>query len=228
MTKKASQTKDKKKAAYEKALVIYNRMNKIKERSRATLIICPLSTIVSWEDQIKEHWGGDVQVIGGVGSIQATPSIAPSGNSTALLGDGTLNPELLNTDAPKSELQSRQPTPMFNNSNKRGRPIRVYIYHGASRRLDAQFISQFDIVITTYSTLSSEYSKQNKATNSDTTEDDEGISSDSGVVEIDEAGNPLIKKKPKSAKRKKPFIPGDLCSPLQAIHWFRVVLDEAQ
>jgi hypothetical protein len=226
LTKKAT-TKDKKKAAYEKAMLEYNRLSKIKERSRATLIVCPLSTIVSWEEQIKDHWGGEVQVVGGVGSTQAAPSVTPA-SSSVQIGDGSLQLESLHLEAPKSDQQSRQPTPIAHNGNKKGRPIRVYVYHGASRRLEPQFIANFDIVITTYSTLSSEYSKQCKTGPADTTEDDEGISSDSGVVEVDDAGNVLSRKKAKPAKRKRPFVPGDICSPLQAIHWFRVVLDEAQ
>ena len=232
--KKLSISKEKKKAAYEKAMAKYSRMSRIKHKTKATLIICPLSTIVSWEDQIKDHWGGDVTVVGGVGSAPAAPP-TPSAASTSTaatstpLGDfmmeGFLLPDYKPAEGQQSAQPSRQPSPMPFTSNKRGRPIRVYVYHGACRRMDAQFISQFDVVITTYSTLSSEYSKQTRAV-PDLDEDD-GISSDSGIVEVDEAGNPIAKKKGK-ARRKKPFVSGDLSSPLQAIHWFRVVLDEAQ
>ena len=40
--------------------VQYARACRIKMKSRATLIICPLSTVVNWEDQFKEHWRGEV------------------------------------------------------------------------------------------------------------------------------------------------------------------------
>jgi len=221
--KKLTISKEKKKAQYEKELAKYTRMSKIKHKTRATLIVCPLSTIVSWEDQIKDHWGGHVKVVGGVGSTP-TPIAAtftPPGDS---MPENGLLLDSKPFEGPQSAQPSRPPSPQP--ANKRGRPIRVYVYHGACRRMDAQFISQFDVVITTYSTLSSEYSKQTRAANPDL-DDDEGVSSDSGIFEVDEAGIPVAKKKGK-AKRKKPFIPGDCCSPLQAIHWFRVVLDEAQ
>lgn len=219
--KKLSLTKEKKKAMHEKAVAEYNRMTRIKEKTKATLIVCPLSTIVSWEDQIKDHWGGDVTVIGGVGSNPPPPASVASSvtgdmSDLTLLSDGRLS------EAPRSTQPSRQPSPV---SGKKGQPIRIYIYHGASRRADPQYISKFDIVITTYSTLSSEYSKQMRAANPDA-EDEEGVSSDSGIIELDENGNAVPKKKAKS-RRKRAFTPGDCGSPLQAIYWFRVVLDEA-
>ncbi|BEI89113.1 uncharacterized protein CcaverHIS019_0204750 [Cutaneotrichosporon cavernicola] len=41
------------------------RRSQITKRSKATLLVCPMSTITNWEDQIKEHWDGDVEVVGG-------------------------------------------------------------------------------------------------------------------------------------------------------------------
>lgn len=213
----------------------YNRLTRVKEKSRATLIICPLSTIVSWEEQIRDHWGGEVTVVGGVGTgnISSSGPISSTGIASDFTSDGMLTdgrmseaPSLGVSEAPgtKSAQPSRYATPTT--VSKRGRPIRVYVYHGASRRLDPHFIATFDVVITTYSTLSSEYSKQMRSNVMDV-DDEDGVSSDSGILEIDELGNPIAKKKGK-AKRKKPFVPGDSCSPLQAIYWFRVVLDEAQ
>ncbi|KAG8844434.1 hypothetical protein FRC20_003537, partial [Serendipita sp. 405] len=138
--KKLSITKEMKKAMHDKALAKYNRMSRIKEKTRATLIVCPLSTIVSWEDQLKDHWGGDVTIVGGIGS-GVPPSVAPSSSSAApsMLGDASS-----------------------------------------------------DIFMT----------------------------SESRASEAPPSAQP-------SRQRKRAFTPGDCCSPLQAIYWFRVVLDEA-
>src|SRR6266540_3806110 len=46
----------------------YARQCRIKVKSRATLIICPLSTVSNWEDQFREHWKGEVTVVGGGGA----------------------------------------------------------------------------------------------------------------------------------------------------------------
>src|SRR5258707_916923 len=86
-TSKTSATKAKLKAIYTKKLIEYNRLSLLKERSRATLIVCPLSTLVTWEDQFKEHWGGEVQVVGGVNSsasVSTASSQAPTPLSTGL------------------------------------------------------------------------------------------------------------------------------------------------
>src|ERR1700761_5940102 len=45
----------------------YARQIRVKTRSRATLVICPLSTVANWEDQFKEHWRGAVSIVGGSG-----------------------------------------------------------------------------------------------------------------------------------------------------------------
>ena len=39
-------------------------------------------------------------------------------------------------------------------------PLCVYLYHGNARRLDTTFLADFDVVITTYSTLATEYPEQ--------------------------------------------------------------------
>lgn len=68
--------------------------------SKATLIVCPLSTISNWEDQIAQH------VIRG--------------------------------------------------------SIKVYVFHGPHRRSDVGFLSQFDVILTTYNVLSLEYTREIK------------------------------------------------------------------
>lgn len=206
-----------KRVSHEKVAEQHSRLSKLKEKSGATLIVCPLSTIVGWEDQIREHWGGDVSVVGGVGTVISSSSL----NSGTVTESSSVSGEQPDSTPPMSTVSNTLKLPL-----KRGTPIRVYVYHGAYRCPDPSFLANFDIVLTTYSTLSTEYSKQCRAANTDI-EDDDGISSDSAVVEI-ENGQPVARKKPKGAKRKKPLQIGECFSPLQAIHWFRVVLDEAQ
>ena len=45
---------------YQKLEAEHTRACRIKVKSRATLIICPLSTVANWEDQFREHWKGEV------------------------------------------------------------------------------------------------------------------------------------------------------------------------
>ncbi|KAH7877322.1 uncharacterized protein C8R40DRAFT_1182079 [Lentinula edodes] len=86
----------------EKMASEFVRASRIKIKSRATLIICPLSTVANWEDQFKDHWKGEVFVIGGAGGC--TPAMSSSqcsstpGSSSAqpmaLLGDVKMNKKL--------------------------------------------------------------------------------------------------------------------------------------
>jgi SNF2 family DNA or RNA helicase len=97
-------------------------------------------------------------------------------------------------------------------------------------------LADFDAVITTYATLASEFSKQNRSiANAEADEEEEEGSSDGGGVEIDERGNPVLKlpKAKRQALKRKKFgisVNGgvEATSALQTIHWYRVVLDEAQ
>jgi len=200
----------------------YARTCRIKAKSRATLIICPLSTVSNWEDQFREHWRGEVFVIGGNGGPCVVPSVLfhnSNSSQTAMQVD----------EKPDVEKSKR---------TREGRPLRVYIYHGNARRPDPAFLADFDAVITTYATLASEYSKQNRSLMTAEDEEDDGVSSEGiGGVDIDEHGNQVLRlPKPKKTglKRKKSSIitPGsnlvETPSALQSIHWFRVVLDEAQ
>ncbi|KAJ7654995.1 SNF2 family DNA-dependent ATPase [Mycena polygramma] len=205
---KAARTQDKLDAEHARA-------SRIKTRSRASLIICPLSTVSNWEDQFREHWRGEVMVVGGAGGcVPATPSQA--------MAQALSQPSMFTEDTKQSRVRD-------------GSPLRVYIYHGNARKPDPAYLADFDAVITTYATLASEFSKQNKSMASaevDDDDDDDG-SSDGGGVEVDERGNQVLKlPKPKKGgmKRKKSgFFNGtvEAVSALQSIHWFRVVLDEA-
>ncbi|KAH7930552.1 hypothetical protein BV22DRAFT_1078743 [Leucogyrophana mollusca] len=213
---KASKAQDKAEAEYARAC-------RIRAKSRATLIICPLSTVSNWEDQFREHWRGEVTVVGGGGmscSAASCPPLPQSGAQTPLQSS---TPQAV-PDAESKQTRLRQ-----------GKPLRVYVYHGNARRPDTAFLADFDAVITTYATLASEYSKQNRSiASADADEDDDSSDNGFGGVDIDERGNQVLRlPKPKRAgmKRKKSCssFPGatEATSALQTIHWFRVVLDEA-
>ena len=201
----------------------YARACRIKAKSRATLIICPLSTVSNWEDQFREHWKGEVSVIGGSGGSCIPP---PSSTSSQSTGISTQTSMQVDEDEKKP------------GRKREGRPLRVYIYHGNARRPDPSFLADFDAVITTYATLASEFSKQSRSLMAATEEEEEeeGASSEGlGGVDIDERGNQVLRlPKPKKTgiKRKKAAMlannPAEIPSALQSIHWFRVVLDEAQ
>ncbi|KIO08431.1 hypothetical protein M404DRAFT_997356 [Pisolithus tinctorius Marx 270] len=204
----------------DKAEAEYARACRIKAKSRATLIICPLSTVSNWEDQFREHWRGDVFVVGGGGvSCSAAVSVSASGSST---------PPASQTPSTQFEMTGSAKCHRL----REGRPLRVYIYHGNARRPDIAFLADFDAVITTYATLASEYSRQNRKTVSTEADDDDDGSSDGGLGGND-TDSGVTRAKPKRAgmKRKKScFTLGgstEATSPLQMIHWFRVVLDEA-
>ncbi|QRW12247.1 hypothetical protein RhiLY_11246 [Ceratobasidium sp. AG-Ba] len=207
------------------------RAARLKTTSRATLIVCPLSTVANWEDQFKDHWAGEVVIVGGTGGgtvmpAQPMPNGAPGFQPHAMISG---------------------------NPHAGAERIRVYVYHGPSRRPDPAYLADFDAVITTYSTLAVEYSRQVKSlepirqaqaqAHEEEEEDDDDDdasdsgSSDGGIEEIDQYGEVINggsggrRKVKKGVKRKKPgamFTVGpEATSPLQSVRWFRIVLDEA-
>jgi len=205
---------------HEKMEAVYSRASRLKAKSRATLVVCPLSTVSNWEDQFREHWRGEVSVFGGSGG-----TCLPSTPSQSLL-QSSLSFGAVDTQPEVKVGRVRQ-----------GTHLRVYVYHGNARRPDPTFLADFDAVITTYATLASEFSKQNRgATTADDEDDDCNSSEGVGGVDIDEHGNQVLrlpKTKKGGLKRKKPSALAcngtpETISPLQSIHWFRVILDEAQ
>jgi SWI/SNF-related matrix-associated actin-dependent regulator of chromatin subfamily A3 len=195
------------------------RASRIKTKSRATLIVCPLSTVANWEDQFREHWRGEVTVVGGAGGVSA-PLASHAHTSLQSSVSADIKP---NTNTPIARARE-------------GRHLRVYVYHGNARRPEPDFLADFDAVITTYATLASEFSRQNRSiASADVDDDEEDGSSDGGGIDIDERGNQVLrlpKAKKAGLKRKKSGLLGnstiESSSPLQSIHWFRVVLDEAK
>ena len=224
VTLEPTNAKGKAKAAreHDKLEAEYIRACRIKTRTRATLIVCPLSTVVNWEEQFREHWRGEVVVVGGGGG-----TCAPISQATVQ------EPSPSPWSTPTSQAESKPDIKSTAGRVREGRPLRVYVYHGNSRRPDPAFLADFDAVITTYSTLAIEFSKQCKSGTSADDEEEEGDGNSSeGIIETDERGNPVIKlpKAKKVKKRKKGICPSaaEASSPLQSVHWFRVVLDEAQ
>ncbi|PCH33927.1 hypothetical protein WOLCODRAFT_135395 [Wolfiporia cocos MD-104 SS10] len=240
----ASSSKSKAKGSREteKHQAEFSRMSRLKTKSRATLIICPLSTVVNWEDQFREHWRGEVTVVGGAGgancSTTSTPQAATSQASTPQLGASVLftfsSTPPSSQATPSGQATPSEPEKPVLGRKREGTPLRIYVYHGNARRPDPTFLADFDAVITTYSTLASEFSKQIRSVAPAEDDDDEDNSSD-GNLDVDEKGDNILKlAKPKKAgakkRKKRNGIPNgctEASSPLQCIYWFRVVLDEA-
>lgn len=220
----------------EKLEAEYTRLARIKVRSRATLIVCPLSTVVNWEDQFKEHWAGEVQITGGSGANCVPQEPAAAGDTKPTDGPVCTPCDSHDNSDPSS---STQPRNASNSKSQTCSPLRVYIYHGNARRPDPSFLADFDAVITTYATLASEYSKQMKSLvpaepeenlNDECADGSGQSSSQNPENDTDECKLQTVLKK--GVKRKKAFClmngTSELSSPLQSLHWFRVVLDEAQ
>ncbi|KEP49229.1 SNF2 family DNA-dependent ATPase [Rhizoctonia solani 123E] len=222
-----AQDPNKDKAKSRTAVEDAQRAARLKTTSRATLIVCPLSTVANWEDQFKDHWAGEVVIVGGSPGGQVMPA-QPMPNGQPGFAPHAVISGSAHTGAER---------------------IRVYVYHGPSRRPDPAYLADFDAVITTYSTLAVEYSRQVKslepiraaqvqARQEEDDEDDDDGESDSassdGIEETDQYGEVISssrKKVKKGVKRKKPgamFTVGpEATSPLQSVNWFRIVLDEA-
>jgi SWI/SNF-related matrix-associated actin-dependent regulator of chromatin subfamily A3 len=206
------------------------RQDRLQVRSRATLLICPLSTVSNWEEQIRDHWKGKVHVVGG-GSSSVKEGKKVDKNALPEKGD-----------------------------------LKVYVYHGNSRKNDLEFLADFDVVITTFSVLQTEYSKQCKTAVGEqaylagttakgnpskkaaapaqvatpgasdaSMEDDDAMEVDGGKEKPEVRAERLAiqadgKKKHRGgdADTFGPKTTKEVVSPLQAVEWFRVVLDEAQ
>ncbi|KAG9000526.1 hypothetical protein FRB94_005376 [Tulasnella sp. JGI-2019a] len=228
----SAKLKAKAKAAEQRSAEEMARAARIKAKSRATLIVCPLSTVVNWEDQFKEHWAGEVIVVGGATGVPLAPAASTSGSgSTAPAASGGWSGTgLTGASLARGMPTSSQTNDMGSGSNgRKSHALKVYVYHGTSRRPDPNYLADFDAVITTYSTLASEFSKQYKSIaaaaaptagtgtangrptfdeeeeeDQDDDDDDDGGSSD-GIAEVDMYGREVVKeKKKKTAKRKRP------------------------
>ena len=252
--KKAREKREKKREE-----AIEERYRLIECRSRATLIVCPLSTVQNWESQFDEHTRAVEDCEGKGGKIYEIKDEEKATELRKKLGvkeemkseedvkmeeDVKVDQEVKAEGSDESMKREWTPPPQptkldFKNKKK---ALSIYVYHGTSRTADPVKLANHDVVLTTFSTLGSEYSKQIKTLEKREEEEDkareraemEQEEQENGVevlYGLGPNGEPLTEKpeeeKPKP-KRKRKRVEGNGISALQAVQWYRVVLDEAQ
>ncbi|GAA5861119.1 hypothetical protein JCM3774_002196 [Rhodotorula dairenensis] len=248
---KKKQAKQRREKAKEEAVQL--RHEKLVCRSRATLIVCPLSTVQNWESQFEEHTAAVERDSHGGKSIriEADSEVRKALKRKMRVADSDEDEDFVDKDDDSDDISdSSMKSDSFAGGRKKKSALRIYIYHGASRCDDPRRLADHDVVITTFSTLATEYSKQVRA--DEEREDEEELAAkraaeeEDGIVEVfgfgpngeiltsppgqdAEAAQKAAKEKEKKAKakRKRKRVEGTGVSPLQAIQWFRVVLDEA-
>lgn len=238
------------------------RFEKLVVRSRATLIVCPLSTVQNWESQFEEH-----TKIAGVGRGKKGRKVVVSKGDGEEEYDGegkrrssraTKGKRRAVDDSEEDDASFAGSSPSFSgggddsddehdpvSSAADSRPFSIYIYHGNSRTPDPHLLANHDVVITTFSTLGTEFSKQQRAEEEREEEaaalakeaegeEEElmqvfGYDADGKVIET-KPGEDVVKpgKPLKKRKKMRKKVEGAGTSPLQMVQWFRVVLDEAQ
>lgn len=246
---KKKQAKQRREKAKEEAVQL--RFEKLVCRSRATLIVCPLSTVQNWESQFEEHTTAVERDSHGGKSIriEADSEVSKALKRKMRVADSDEDDFIAKDDDSDDISDSSMKSDAYSGRPKKKKSaLRIYIYHGASRCDDPRRLADHDVVITTFSTLATEYSKQVRA--DEEREDEEELAAkraaeeEDGIVEVfgfgpngeiltsppgqdAEAAQKAAKEKEKKAKRKRKRVEGSGVSPLQAIQWFRVVLDEA-
>ncbi|GAA5994527.1 uncharacterized protein JCM10292_002114 [Rhodotorula paludigena] len=253
-TSKASNKKKQAKQRREKKRedAIQSRFDKLECRSRATLIVCPLSTVQNWESQFEEHTArvevddacADDKTI----TVEADSKVGKKLKREMRVADSD-DEDANSIDNASSSSSAGDVKPKLKGKGKgkaRDPALKIYVYHGAQRCCDVRKLADHDVVITTFSTLGTEFSKQQRAEEEREDEEERAAirqaEADDGIVEVFGFGpngeilesKPGAKAKQDAAagdkakpKRKRKRVEGNGVSPLQAIQWFRVVLDEA-
>lgn len=101
-------------------------------------------------------------------------------------------------------------------AEKSGNRLRVLIHHGSSRAKTAEILMQADVVVTTFATLTSEYTEYLAAG-----QESESDSEPDSPQSKREAAIAIARSKAKKASKKSKH-------PLFDVFWLRIVLDEAQ
>ncbi|KAJ2788493.1 hypothetical protein GGI18_002919, partial [Coemansia linderi] len=97
------------------------------------------------------------------------------------------------------------------------RTLTVYAYHGNTRSRDPKKICQYDVVLTTYNVLQAEYGREMRQLVAEEAELPQATSGGIFDSSSEEESNTKLYQVPDE-----PYV-----SPLQAVHWHRIVLDEA-
>ncbi|KYQ92342.1 SNF2-related domain-containing protein [Tieghemostelium lacteum] len=107
-------------------------------------------------------------------------------------------------------------------------PLTVYIYHGPGRIKDSQHLLSYDVILTTYTTLSAEYSDDMNNGNQTSGIQYTQLSNSGNTIE--NSNNTDKKRKRQSGQLSQSGGTIDVNQPMQGLincKWFRVVLDEA-
>ncbi|BGP15394.1 hypothetical protein JCM10213v2_003362 [Rhodosporidiobolus nylandii] len=245
---KSKKTMEKKERAKEDEFAL--RFQRLECRSRGTLIVCPLSTVQNWESQFDEHTrvvedeDGRAYELGGGGKKRAAKEKAKGKKRAARVvdseeedGDIVIGDGASATDDPIESASSASDGETPAPKRPRKKALSIYIYHGNARLSDPRKLADFDVVITTFSTLGTEFSKQQRAeeereeaaaeAEKKREEEEDGIMQVYGFGANGEVLTAPPGAKEEKKKRKRKRVEGSGVSPLQAVQWFRVVLDEA-